>query len=126
MAAAVCRKCTVTGLGVLTFTVFQCHIMISVYKYAGHTENRNLIKGIFDGWLSRSRNALKSADEHFNFPLFLGLYSRIPIKQGWGSGMEGERRERMNGKGAKRRDMEVAREICATAVRKYRRNWGGK
>jgi hypothetical protein len=43
MAAAVCSKdfmamLELPGDGVLTFPVFQCHIMISVYKYAGHTE----------------------------------------------------------------------------------------
>jgi hypothetical protein len=69
---------------------------------------------------------LKSADEQFNFPLFLGLYYRIPIKQGWGSGMEGEGRGEEEGKRVKRMDTEVAREICATAARRYRRNWGGK
>jgi hypothetical protein len=69
---------------------------------------------------------LKSADEHFNFPLFLGLYSWIPIKQGWGSGMEGEGRGEEEGKEVKRRDTEVAREICATAAMRYRRNWGAK
>jgi hypothetical protein len=41
---------------------------------------------------------LKSADEHFNFQLFLGLYSRIPIKQGWGSEMGGEGRGKEEGK----------------------------
>jgi hypothetical protein len=45
MAAAVCRKnfmamFELPGFGVLTLPVFQCHahIMISVYKYVGHTE----------------------------------------------------------------------------------------
>jgi hypothetical protein len=40
--------------------------------------------------------------------------------------MGGEGRERKKGKGVKRRDTEVAREICATAARRYRNNWGGK
>jgi hypothetical protein len=81
---------------------------------------------ISDGWLSLSKIALKSADEHFNFPLFQGLYSRVPIKQGWGLKMGGKDGIRKKGKGMKRRDTKMAREICVTAARRYRCNWGGK
>jgi hypothetical protein len=62
---------------------------------------------------------LKSADEHILiFHFFWGFTLRFPLNRAGNREWKGKDGERKKGKGVKRRDTEVAREICATAARR--------
>jgi hypothetical protein len=69
------------GFGVLTLPVFQSHIMISVYKYVGHTEESELHK---NGYLTvgcHDKKCIESAYDHLIFPFVWGLYLGSPLNR---------------------------------------------